>query len=100
MANFSDLWNNFPEKETIKARCTNRQPTSNKPFSDYCAILMSECLIRSSIEISAYKGTRCWSHTGKKHMLLAEDLAVGLKSAVPNGFQVTKKLIQVRFRMS
>lgn len=92
MASFSDLWKNFPEKESIKARCTNKQPTSNKPFSDYCAILMSECLIRSGIDISAYKGARCWSHAGKKHILLAEDLALGLKSSVPSGFKTMKKI--------
>lgn len=81
MATFETLWKNFPQKEKIQKVCTNKQPTSNEPFSDYCAIMLSDCFISSGLDISAFKGNRCWSHAGKKHILLAEDFANGLNAA-------------------
>ena len=69
-----------PEKISIKARCFNKQPTSSKPFKDYCAIMLSESLIRSGVSLNGFKGNRCWSHQGIKHALLAEDLANHLKT--------------------
>ena len=92
MISFDTLWKNFPEKETIKFRCTNKQKDSNKPFSDYCAIMLSECFIRSGVDLSLFKGNRCWSHQGKKHILLAEDLANGLKRHTPQGFGMPEKI--------
>lgn len=92
MSKFKMLWNNYPDKKLLSAKCFNKQKDSSKPFSDYCAIMLSECLIKSGINISSYKGNRCWSHPGSKHILLAEDLAKGLKASPPPGFG---KMIQV-----
>ncbi|MFL0809270.1 MAG: type VI secretion system amidase effector protein Tae4 [Agarilytica sp.] len=92
MTKFESMWKNFPEKELMKTRCTNKQKDSNKPFSDYCAILLSECFIRSGIDISLFEAKKCWSHTGKKHILLAQEFAESLKSNTPAGFSPMKKI--------
>ena len=47
MLTFSSLWKNFPEKSEIRGKCNNRQANSSSPFDNYCAILMSEALIRA-----------------------------------------------------
>ncbi len=86
MISFDTLWKNYPDKEAVKSRCTNKQKDSNNPFSDYCAIMLSESFIRSGVNLSLFKGNRCWSHQGKKHILLAEDFANGLKSNRSPGF--------------
>ncbi len=86
MVSFDTLWKNYPDKEIIKSQCTNKQKDSNKPFTDYCAIMLSECLVRSGVDLSHIKGNRCWSHQGKKHILLAEDIANGLKKYTPPSF--------------
>jgi len=86
MSNFKSLWSNFPDKKSLSSRCFNKQKDSSAPFSDYCAILLSECFIKSGISISTFPGNRCWSHNGPKHILLAEDFAKGLKLHSPNNF--------------
>ena len=92
MANFNTIWSNFPDGEKIKSKCFNKQPTSEQPFSNYCAILMSECLIRSGIQVSSCPGTKCWSHSGSKHLLLANDLAVWLAKTPPTGIGRKEKI--------
>ncbi len=92
MANFETLWKNFPNPDVIKTSCTNKQKDSNKPFSDYCAIMLSDCFIKSGIDISGYKANKCWSHSGKKHILLAEELAKALAKRPPAGFSAMKKV--------
>ena len=54
MIKFSKLWNNFPDKESVKNICTNKQTNRNKPFDNYCAILLSECFIKSGIDINFF----------------------------------------------
>ncbi|WNO10655.1 type VI secretion system amidase effector protein Tae4 [Teredinibacter sp. KSP-S5-2] len=98
MSKFEQMWNNFPKKEVIKVACTNKQKDSNKPFSDYCAIMLSECFIRSGISISAFKAKRCWSHKGEKHILLAEELANALNTSRPASFQPMKKISPSEFQ--
>lgn len=98
MVSFSTLWKNYPDKVNIKSRCTNKQKDSNKPFDDYCAIMLSECFIRSGVDISIIKGNRCWSHQGKKHILRAEDLANGLKTHRPPSFGVLDKIHPASFQ--
>lgn len=80
MLSFDTLWKNFPDEAAIKSLCTNKQSTNNKPFSNYCSIMLSDCLIKSGFDLSLIKAKRCWSHQGKKHILLAEELANGLKN--------------------
>lgn len=84
---FNHMWTNFPEKDAIKLRCRNKQKDSDTPFRDYCAIMMSECFTKSGIDIGAFTGNRCWSHDGKKHILLAEDFAKGLNTHTPPTFK-------------
>ena len=100
MIKFENLWNNFPNKETIKKTCTNKQKISNKPFSDYCAIMLSDCFIKSGADLSLFKAKRCWSHSGKKHILLAEELAVSLKGNPPSGFLPMRKILPGTFQTS
>lgn len=92
MVKFENLWKNYPDKEKMKKLCTNKQKTSNKPFDNYCAIMMSECLIRSGVSMNAYKGSKCWSHQGKQHALLAKDLASWLSTSPPPGFGRREKI--------
>lgn len=89
---FQTLWKNFPEKESIKVKCTNKQKDSNKPFSDYCAIMLSECFIKSGIDLSLLNAKRCWSHSGKKHLLLAEEFANALRTNTPQGLSKAIKV--------
>ena len=98
MISFETLWKNYPEKEKIKSVCTNKQKNSNKPFSDYCAIMLSECFLRSGVDLSLLKGSKCWSHSGKKHVLLAEDLANGLKTHKPTSFGRLEKIQPATFQ--
>lgn len=89
MSLFDTLWSRYPYNTSIlKKRCFNDQPgtENDKPFSDYCAIMLSECLIKSEVDISTLPGKRCWSHGGTKHFLLAEQLANALAADPPAGF--------------
>ncbi len=97
MIKFDDLWKNFPQKEVVKHKCRNKQSTSNVPFDNYCAILLTECFIRSGIDFSQCKGDRCWSHGGKKHILRAEELANGLRERPPIGFSRAEKILPGSF---
>ena len=92
MIKFDTLWKNFPEKEPIKQLCRNKQPTKNASFDNYCAILLSECFIKSGIDLNQLSGDRCWSHQGKRHIIRAEELAEALKSKVLPGFTKPKKI--------
>lgn len=97
MSTFGRLWKNFPDKEIMKESCRNKQPDgSNDPFKDYCSIMLSECFNKSGIIYSA-KGN-CWSHSDKKHILLAENLATGLKMASPRNFGKLEKIKPATFQ--
>lgn len=65
MISLQTYWTNFPEKNKVKKTCTIKQNTSNDPFDNYCAILLSECFIRSGIDTNTLAATKCWSHMGK-----------------------------------
>lgn len=95
---FATLWTNFPDKGSIKKTCTNKQKDSNNPFSNYCSIMLSECFIKSGINLDNLKGKRCWSHTGDKHILLAEELAIALHHKTPAGFSPMKKITPSSFQ--
>jgi len=97
MSTFSHLWKNFPDKELMQENCRNKQPDgSNEAFSDYCSIMLSECFNRSAIKYVA-KGN-CWSHGGPKHILLAENLAIGLRNHSPAGFGKLEKITPASFQ--
>lgn len=95
MLEFEKLWNNFPEKSVLQARCRNEQPDgSSKPFTDYCAIMLSEALIRQGVSTTSAKVKKCWSHQGKgmPHILLAEDLAQWLSKSSIGGLGSEEKI--------
>ncbi|NHH89613.1 type VI secretion system amidase effector protein Tae4 [Pseudoalteromonas sp. MB47] len=81
MLQFNDLWENFPEKELIRARCQNKQTNSSSPFGNYCAINLSDALIKSGVSTAGAKVKKCWGHAGMKHILLAEEMASWLKTS-------------------
>jgi hypothetical protein len=60
--------------------------------------MLSECFIRSGIDLSLIAGKRCWSHSGTKHILLAEELAKGLKKTPPKSFGVATKISSTSFK--
>lgn len=95
---FETLWKNFPDQEKLKKYCYNKQPTSSNPFSDYCAISLSECLIKSGIDISLLKAKRCWSHSDKKHILLAEEFANALVERSLPGLSIRQKIVPGNFQ--
>jgi hypothetical protein len=86
MPTFKTLWDNFPDIEEMKKKCLNKQGKSETPFDNYCSILMSECMIRSGIQISQSTGVKCWSHSGNKHLIRAEEMARWLEKSPPSGF--------------
>ncbi|WP_432455877.1 type VI secretion system amidase effector protein Tae4 [Agarivorans sp. QJM3NY_29] len=79
MPSFDTIWKSFPDKSLIKARCQNKQATSSKPFGNYCAIMLSDALIKAGVSTANSKTKTCWSHSGMKHILLAEEMAHWLK---------------------
>ena len=98
MIKFNSLWANFPDKDKVKKLCTNKQSDSNNPFDNYCAILLSECFIQSGIDTSGMTGAKCWSHSGKKHILRAEELAVAISNRNIPGFSKVTKVSPANFQ--
>ena len=92
MATFKTLWSNYPDPSVMKKKCFNKQKTSQNPFGNYCAINLSECFIRSGILVGHAAGKQCWSHSGSKHLLLAQDFAKWLNISSPPGFGKTEKI--------
>jgi hypothetical protein len=80
MPTFSSLWDKYPDKAFMKATCKNIQANSSTPFGNYCAINLSEVLIRNGVQTSKIKVKKCWGHQGMKHILLAEEMAGWLKN--------------------
>ncbi|MFC4258560.1 type VI secretion system amidase effector protein Tae4 [Marinobacter lacisalsi] len=98
MLEFSKLWSDFPEKSVIKAKCQNQQASSSRPFGNYCAILLSEALIRSGLSTNNIPGNKCWSHDGMEHVLLAEDLAQWLSKASIKGLGQKEQIDPATFQ--
>ena len=81
MIKFNVLWKNFPAKNSMKAKCQNKQKKSSSPFGNYCAINLSEALIKSGVSTAGAKAKKCWGHSGLKHILLAEEMASWLNKS-------------------
>lgn len=75
MSKFNEIWKNFPETDLIKAKCQNKQETRSSPFGNYCAILLSDALIKTGVSTVGASVKKCWGHPGMKHILLAEEMA-------------------------
>lgn len=98
MLTFERLWSSFPEKSEIRGKCFNKQQNSSQPFSDYCAILLSECLIRSGVSTAGSSSTKCWSHAGMKHILLAEQMADWLFKTNIKGLGKRESVLPAEFQ--
>jgi hypothetical protein len=99
MPNFKTLWDNYPDPADIKARCQNKQSGGSTPFENYCAILMSECLTKSGVDLGKCPPKyKCWSHAGPRHVILAENLAEWLSKSQPEGFSKPIKVNPVNFQ--
>ena len=81
MITFEELWKNYPKKNEIKVRCQNKQATGSQPFGNYCAIMLSDALIKLGVSTINAKARKCWGHPGMKHILLAEEMAAWLKQS-------------------
>lgn len=97
MLNFEVLWRNFPEKKNLQGKCRNAQDTSSAPFDNYCAILLSEALIKCGVSTAGSNATKCWSHQGMKHILLAEQLAEWLNKSNIGGLGSVEKISPASF---
>jgi hypothetical protein len=64
MVNFTTLWDNHPG-------------SSIKPclFENQCAIRMGVAFEKSKIDLSTFKGVKCWHNHKPKHILRAQELA-------------------------
>lgn len=89
MADFDTLWRRFPRDSGLTKTCVLKH---GKPFDDYCAVKLSECLMRSNVPLAGFRGKKCWSHSGAKHALLAEDLARYFKLHPPSGFGTLEEI--------
>ena len=78
MSKFKELWGDYPDKNIIKARCQNKQESGSRPFGNYCAIMLSDALIKSGVSTVGSNAKKCWGHPGMKHILLAEEMAAWL----------------------
>nr|WP_302622054.1 type VI secretion system amidase effector protein Tae4 [Marinomonas spartinae] len=65
----------------MKAKCQNKQETGSRPFGNYCAIMLSDALIKSGVSTVGSSAKKCWGHPGMKHILLAEEMAIWLKQS-------------------
>ena len=92
MLEFKRLWENYPEKSLMRVRCQNKQSSSSAPFDNYCAILLSEALIREGISTAGAKVAKCWSHGGTQHILRAEEMAKWLNTVNIGGLSQVEKV--------
>ncbi len=95
MIKFNVLWKNFPEKSSIRAKCQNKQKTSSSPFGNYCAINLSEALIKSGVSTAGSKATKCWGHSGL-FSLIGQDHIVDSLLKGKDIYKMTKILKLIR----
>ena len=66
MVSFFKLWNNHPGSQV--------KPCDGG-FENQCAIRMGVALEKSNINLSSFKGVKCWHGHNPKHILRAQELA-------------------------
>lgn len=98
MLDFESLWRSFPEKKMLQGKCRNKQAESSAPFDNYCAILLSEALIKCGVSTAGATAKKCWSHQGMKHILLAEELAAWLNKSNIGGLSKVEKISPASFQ--
>ena len=82
---FATLWENF---EIIKG--THLDPALKRdPFSNYCAINLSNALLKSGVDLDTYNGVKCWGclaiENNSEHAIRAAELANWLKNSSVQG---------------
>jgi hypothetical protein len=85
----------FPRDDSIKEKC---QESKGKPFSDYCAIRLTECFLLAGVPMHRFKGAKCWGHSGNKHALRAEDMAKFLTDSPPTGLGAKESIDPLKFQ--
>lgn len=77
---FKKLWENHP---TVKSRRDDAPCKVNgkRAFDNQCAIRLGQALSESGVDLSTFKGARCWHSHKPAHILRAEELAKWLSSS-------------------
>lgn len=91
-ATFSDVWSAY--KSISGDACSNPQ------FTNQCAIRVSHALMECEVDLSGFKGTRCWNDSGnynRKHIIRAEEFANWLSRAPLKGLGATVKADPAKF---
>lgn len=73
---FAILWSKHPSNRGEDAPCKKKDDTP--AFENQCAIRMGVCLKDGGINLSSFRGARCWF--GHSHIIRAQELANWLKS--------------------
>lgn len=70
---FETLWDNFPSSAV--------EHETNGVINNYCAVNLSDALLKSGIGLKSFKGTKCWGCPSRKspHAIRAQELANWLK---------------------
>lgn len=92
-AAFQDVWDAFNAQP--KSPCTN--PT----FTNQCAIRVSQAIMDCDVDLSGFRGTRCWSDTtkyDKKHIIRAEEFGIWLKRSPLGGLGTTEQIAPAQFQ--
>jgi hypothetical protein len=76
MIKFEDLWANHPKRTGDPFPCMVDDVPA---FDNQCAIRMGICLEKAGLDLSGFKGARCWHNHKPKHILRAEELANWLR---------------------
>jgi len=70
---FADLWRNHPSNDSPPENAPCRKSDGSPAFSNECCIRLGECLTRSGIDLSPFRGACCWYGHGKRHPLRVEE---------------------------
>lgn len=83
---FNKLWKFHPGRSF---------PCNRLKFENQCAIRMGEALRLSNVDLSSFKGAKCWEkHEDKiKHILRAQELANWIDKN-PHVFEIKQFLIE------
>jgi hypothetical protein len=73
---FVTLWNNYPSRKNVEHNV--------KAIDDYCAVNVSEAILKSGIKMKSFTGSRCWGECPnkenyRKHAIRARELSSWLE---------------------
>jgi len=78
MLTIEQLWDKHPSVQNDLYPCPDQK--SNPRFENQCAIRMGVCLERCGVDLSGYKGVKCWFGCKETHILRVEELVPFLKT--------------------